>query len=154
MSKDNELFDLCKEVYKRTVWDKSETDDGYDWNQRYIYEDYPSKGKCGTVSRDDAAGYHQHKNFIVAPLYTSDYLLEKLPASIKSKEYPGKVAFLWTRKDDDSLDKYPEGRISYFAWYFVIGVVDGVSEYGEYANTPLKALLKLVIALDDAGELK
>lgn len=138
----SELFELCKEVYEKTGWD--DLPDWYFGNHIKgggIQYELKINANKDVIGRDDI------------PLYTSDYILEKLPPSIQSKEYPGKPAFLWTRKEDDSLDKYPEGRISYFAWYFVTGIVDGVSDYGESADTPRKALLKLTLALHEAGEL-
>ena len=137
---DTELFELCKEVYKRTEWDKTETDDGYDWNQRYVFEDYPENGRRGTVSRDDAAAYHQHKHFVVAPLYTSDYLLEKLPAKVRSMNIE-----IIKRHDDTWYAGYSYGH----------DVDDDNAEIFIHAeaSTLLYTSLKLTIALDDAKEL-
>ena len=135
----SELFELCKRVYELfPFW--AGTDMIYGKEQDGNWKIMPLT--LSIPKRDRI------------PLYTSDYLLEKLPSSIESKEYPGKRAVLWTRKEDDHLDKYPEGRVTYFAWYFVTGVVDGVSDFGVHADTPLKALLRLTIALSEAGELK
>lgn len=100
---DTELFELCRELYKRTGWDSYElakdhvtTSDGYDeWD---------------------------------LPLYTSDYLLDKLPHASYQMDVTSVGVKLTTFYTDDK-------------WETV------------HADTPLKALLKLVIALDDAKEI-
>lgn len=105
---DQELFDLCKEVYKRFP----------EWND--------------TLTLFDGEGYTRQPSFKKmlfddeTPLYTSDYILEKLP----NASY--------------QLDK-TRGGIKLTSFY--------TDEKWEttHADTPLKALLKLVIALDDAG---
>lgn len=128
---DNELFNLCKEVYEKTKWGMTDGDDGLSWwesNSLVILPQFvtPLNSIC--------------------PLYTSDYLLEKLPKDIKSKEYPGKKADLYVRKS---------GKTIYHAWYFVTSdrIRSKLSDFGEYADTPLKALLKLCLALKEAGEI-
>ena len=129
---DNELFELCKEVYKRTGWK--------DTHDRLSI---------------DSLGIHQIRNegnevllgSKQTPLYTSDYLLEKLPAYIQSKVYPKKRASLEMEKD--GVDG---GTPTYFFWYIVHG--KDQSDLGVHSDTPLKALLKLTIALSEAGELK
>ena len=91
----------------------------------------------------------QHGDENGQPLYTSDYLLEKLPPSMNSIDdgdnwlklwVDGNVGeknkpYLWwaeyTKGDDNYTQQFPSG-------------VD---------NTPTKALLKLTIALSEAGEL-
>lgn len=68
--------------------------------------------------------------------YTSDYLLEKLP-------------------DWANLQKIGNDTGAYIASYDAGRTFsNGDTELAGRADTPLKALLKLVIALDDAGELK
>ena len=57
MSNDTELFDLCREVYKKTKWGQY-GDEGLDY-------------------------YPQPKAY---PKYTSDYLLEKLPLIIEQRD--------------------------------------------------------------------
>lgn len=97
---DNELFELCKEVYELTKWET---------NSMFIDN---------------------------TPRYTSDYLLEKLPPTIKN-EFDG---------DDDYLMLYKKSG----TWY-----ADYIGQFLRCKDdTPLKALLKLVIALDEAGQLK
>lgn len=79
----------------------------------------------------------------VFPLYTSDYLLEKLPSFIYSYQYEQK-AWLWVRKNTDNFN----------AWYFVNDPSYGedvTSEHGTTGDTPLKALLKLTIEISKKG---
>jgi hypothetical protein len=101
--KDPELFELCKEVEKRTGW-----------------------GQYGDE------GLHYFDSRPVVPLYTSDYLLQKLP---KRTERIEDTAMLGRATNNNG-------------WSVVYRDVVCLAE------TPLKALLKLVIALADAKELK
>ena len=111
MSKDNELFELCKEVKRVTDWGE-----GFD---------------------DDAIG--------TPPLYTSDYLLEKLPEYV--------IEYDSYHEQDISnylcVMKVPDG---YVACYDGLSLAHKVKV--QRTDTPLKALLKLTIALSEAGELK
>jgi hypothetical protein len=106
---DPELFELCKEVYEKTGW----TPTGY-------------------TAPDDTKSIMSMK-----PLYTSDYLLEKLPNNIENTEGIHK---LWL-----TISPMDKG-----AWSAAYELFD-TSEYVCWSDTPLKSLLKLVIALDDAG---
>lgn len=117
---DNELFELCKEVYERTDWDDSDLS-------------FYHNTVASTVPPNYEIVENREYHHVEALLYTSDYLLEKLPAKVNGVK-------LWMSKDPDSDN--------YFAWYW-----DGYehSEYGVHSDTLLKALIKLVIALDDAG---
>lgn len=101
---DNELFELCKEVYEATGWNDE---------------------KAPLVQ------FNPHPES-VAPDYTSDYLLEKL----KDNKYPELSRLFQLEGDDIWLAYADEGRFT------------------EHADTPLKALLKLTLALHEAGELK
>lgn len=103
---DNELFELCKEVYKRT-------------------------GGWGT--EENALTNHKlwHPKYSI-PIYTSDYLLEKLPFGTEL----GQDSFAWIGKWEQGAGSATKRQI----W--------------ERADTPLKALLKLTIALHEAGELR
>jgi uncharacterized membrane protein len=110
MSKlDQELFELCKQVYEKTGWR-----DGL----MCIYGDLES----------EVQGFYYP---IVAYEYTSDYLLEKLQ--------PVKADYNLTVQ------------------YSVVGRVWKAfhRNYGSpsTSDTPLKALLKLTLALSKAGEL-
>ena len=100
-----ELFELCKQVYEATGWKGL--------GRRYINE---------PLEKDDWI-----------PIYTSDYLLEKLPATVKN-DFDG---------GDDYLILYKKGK----SWY---------SDYmGQFkrqkSDMPLKALLKLTIKLHEEG---
>ena len=107
---DNELFELCKQVYEKT---------GLGENlQRY----------------EDGKGV-PYRNI---PLYTSDYLLEKLPLRI------GRGCWL-TLCPLDSAKR--EWEVGYY------NLTKNFNIYVRYANTPLKALLLLTLALSEAGEL-
>jgi len=101
----DELFELCKEVYKRT-----------EWEHENLHRINHSKELIG--SKD-------------CPLYNSDYILEKLPGT--------------------TLTHYQTGQPNSNPRYGVEHAKTGVELF---ADSSTKALLKLVIALDDAGELK
>lgn len=72
------------------------------------------------------------------PLYTSDYLLEKLPYKL-GESIPPNTQWL----------KVSKGAGSYISCY---GTVQDAL-YLTRSNTPLKALLKLTLKLHEAGEL-
>lgn len=112
---DNELSELCKEVYEKTGWDKStEIIRKYSLNKVPSVFTRPPKGmELGVLS-----GTIEWQ----APLYTSDYLLQKLPKKT------------WIKHSE--------------LWVANLGRLHLTSD------TPLKALLKLTLALHQAGELK
>ena len=128
---DEELHQLCKEVYKRTGWETGE------WTNNS--GDYVSH-----ASDLIEAGIH-------FPLYTSDYLLEKLPRYLRLQrddmDYPQKFAFKLRASTKDTNN----WRAGYYntpkKQVFQNLSIDC------HADTPLKALLKLTIALSEAGEL-
>lgn len=104
----NELFDLCKEVYEKTGWTGT---------HQVWHED--------TLISPIACGYEDVKNAIhFTPLYTSDYIDEKLK-----------------HLDFETYHHANEN------WHILLGEGD----YEKSADTPLKARLKFVIALIDAG---
>lgn len=105
---DNELFELCKEVYKKTGWVT-----GGHW-----------------VMIDGVKKWYVD--------YTSDYLLEKLPKNIKDGS-----DFIWAWLSMDCLGD--DG------WQFGYRKGAAAPLIKAISDTPFKALLKLVIALDDAG---
>lgn len=128
---DNELFELCREVYKRTGW-KAPHDKVFVIND-YLESDTGIKkpthySKIGYGKKSGAITYW--------PLYTSDYLLEKLPKGIKG----------------DYLNMFSAGITSWYALYGRTTTAKDTGLYGE-SDTPLKALLKLTIVLHEAGEL-
>lgn len=114
---DQELFELCKEVYER----KPEWDDLPDDNE-WITE----RGVLG------------YKREGIAPLYTSHYLLEKL----EEKHYQ-----LRLEHNHSDMNWY-----AYFAGKNLRYLFDKDDDWDMGADTPLKALLKLAIALHEAGE--
>lgn len=121
MSDDNELFELCKEVYERTGYETGE------WTN-------DSGGYVSPASDLIEAGIH-------FPLYTSDYLLEKLPRWYFDTDIEETMVLALMPhmlETDKWIARYetPEHR---------------ASEFEAIAGTPLKALLKLVIALDNSG---
>lgn len=121
---DNELFKLCKSVYEKTGWD--DTTDQID--------------KLSDPMRFNGEGIEYDH----IPLYTSDYLLEKLP---KRLVVDGKT--LW-------FSLYPLDRNSAWGTGYADDVPNSSDKYGEWADgdkAPLKALLKLTLALAEAGEL-
>ena len=129
---ENELFELCKEVYEKTGWKSDLTwakNEGEDWS----------------IWNDTEMGEYSYPGFMSAhPAYTSDYLLEKLPQSIDAGRSFAVDMFL-------VLDRPKSLKYRYRAFYTA-------PSYGKrhevVADTPLKALLKLTIALSEAGELK
>ena len=113
----SELFELCKQVYEATGWKDTHgrLDDG-----NHTIRNEGNEVLLGTKQ---------------VPLYTSDYLLEKLPSTIKNELDGG----------DDYLFLYKKTS----SWY-----ADYMGQFLRCnADTPLKALLKLTIALSEAGEL-
>ena len=119
-----ELFDLCKQVYKATGWTGTNQVIGI------YYQISEVDVKYGIFDRSE-----KRKEPVDTPLYTSDYLLEKLPSTIKN-EFDG---------DDDYLILYKKSG----SWY-----ADYMGQFLRCKDdTPLKALLKLCLALKEAGEL-
>lgn len=125
---DLDLMELCKEVYERTRW--------FGTDQQFQY----SKGGSIITVHSNGKPYKLPSGTLTnIPLYTSDYLLEKLPRTLV---FPWDLHCVGV---DDGYSYVAEARIK-----------DGEAGYTKKmseADTPLKALLKLVIALDDAGEL-
>lgn len=115
---DEELFERCKEVYRRFPEWKIE-------DVKFFVNDF------GTIEISYEAEILP-PTFVVCPLYTSDYLLEKLGhLGIK----------LWVEIKVVGLE----------GWWATVNGDDG--QLLQNSDTPLNALLKLVIALDDAGQL-
>jgi len=114
MSKDIELFELCKEVSRRTTWEGT----GYWWHETE-YE----RGDVEIEQSTHKSDLRYTKSY---PLYTSDYVLEKLGNYLELKHFGNS--------------------------YDVTQYVDA-SMFSGSSDTPIKALLKLTIALCDAGEL-
>lgn len=120
MSKDNELYELCKEVYKRTGWRQEA-----DISLLYKYwDDYDELCVISIEEADDS----------LVPAYTSDYLLEKLPRQI----------------EDIPLCLWAAGRSDWMAEYDGTGQFEGANErISMLSDTPLKALLLLTLKLHE-----
>lgn len=123
---DNELFELCKEAYRRTQWA------GIPAEQWFGF-------KAGTLETPVILGH--------TPSYTSDYLLEKLPKELENHFLVLEICnahneLEWT------ADYYNHRYFTYLVSY------EPSKADVTHGNTPLKAILNLVIALDEAGQLK
>ena len=127
---DNELFELCREVYEKTGFNDT------------------AKWLCLLNDHSDTPNYEVEDSPIVAdyitngniPLYNSDYLLEKLPNKVMYDTVYGYLtlnfddcpAVLWTAQYENGGSEEP---------------------YSGESDTPLKSLLKLTLALHSAGQL-
>jgi len=127
-SPDTELLDLCEKVYELTKWDSNELHHHLDGQ---IFDRPVSESDV----KVDIRSYF--------PLYTSDYLDEKLPENIPSIQYENMPSSL--------LIEHDIGQ--WFCWYRVKAqnLHHPKADFGVYGDTPLKARLKLVIALHEAG---
>jgi hypothetical protein len=130
---DNELFTLCKQVYEKTGWVNTENVFIKEWNDAGKNENGIKIKEC---TNKVVPTLSFAANNMTSPFYTSDYLLEKLPPKIT-------------------------GFYQYFSLKRLAGAYETppwTATYGKgmkfYADTPLKALLKLTLALAEAGELK
>ena len=114
MKDGNELFELCKQVYEATGWD--DTRDYYHEKDSFNFDtrSFERNGERTVVERRRAP--------YDIPLYTSDYLLEKLPE--------------WTELKRKTTTSYIAKR-------------DALVSYSFESDTPLKALLKLTIKLHE-----
>lgn len=116
---DTELFELCKEVYKRfPSW---QIENPFFLGVRYY----------GSPHVTDIQITNDSSSTFIAPLYTSDYILEKLPGRIHSGHYS--LDLRLSKVDNEYNFAYMD---KHFGFHY-----EGISD------TPLKALLKLVIAL-------
>ena len=128
----SELFELCKEVYKRfPKWNDTEQ---YLWLDDSHHATHPEWDTIETATHDMSGKG--------TPLYTSDYLLEKLPEEVKKR------VLVVTNGDRPHAgyaerDNYGNYTLDEYYW-----------KNAQYSNEVLKALLKLTIALSEAGELK
>lgn len=149
----SELFELCKQIYERTKWgDWSQPDGGSGQTDAYWKHLKGETEKEAFVSSE----HSRWSNSVwIAPLYTSDYLLEKLRTD---SNYSG------SKKDSStSHSTFAELRIYVLssdfakerdAYEVVWRKKWGDFKYRRGSNTLAKALLKLTIALSEAGEMK
>lgn len=116
---DDELFRLCQSVYEATGWDDTDS----------IVNSSGDRTFSGYLDQ------RLYKYFV--PLYTSDYLLEKLPIHIYLQHHANNT---WKA----SQLQPTELRTAENAYQSI----------NSSGDTPLKSLLKLTLALKAAGELK
>jgi len=127
----SKFFQLCNQVSDVTGWDDESLNDSF---KRLVRHDAEHWGDWFQ------AGYNNHINNgfeKTVPIYTSDYLLDKL-----------KGVFGWSdfRLTSDPLK---EGVV----WECLYHTYDGM-DYKSESSEPVIALLELIIILDEAGELK
>lgn len=123
---DTELFELCREVYKRTGW---QIENPMFFGAQYIGSPYETDVH---ITSDQSAVF-------IAPLYTSDYIIEKLPNHCKYGSF--------------ALTTFYDDGHNYDAGYIDIGEGGAYWGISTNDNVALKALLKLVVALHEEGEL-
>ena len=116
MTQDQELFELCKQVYEATGWDSDDL-------LHYLGGEVHYK----PLFESDMHHLNTTKD-TYSPLYTSDYLLEKLPIHTS------------LRKPLNGIGGGYEAE-----WY----KVTTQEKFYEFEYTPLKALLKLVLKLHE-----
>lgn len=130
---DKELFGLCKQVHEKTKWD------GTDFTYWGWFDSYPD-----IVITSEVNEKFTKKEDYRVPLYTSDYLLEKLPPVIQDP--------------DDKIFKHIQiwinGDKSTHAGYVEPYAHDDKVAYAQESDKMCKTLLKLTSALLEAGELK
>ena len=119
----SELYELCKEVYERTGWEQEP-------DISYLYKYWDNHDELCVISIEEAGD-------ALIPAYTSDYLLEKLQS--------------WFY--DMGASDFGQFNVTMLADVYIAKVRGHDGEFSEQAaaDTPLKALLKLTIALDKAG---
>lgn len=138
-----ELIELCKEVYKRLPKWKDTVQ--FLWLDDSHHITHPEWDTIETATHDMGGKG--------TPLYTSDYLLEKLPQFIRfdgfemSRLEVCPAGYGKEYKTPNYTPKCP---------YVAEWCAGYHTKHGEIiklgvSDTPRKALLKLVIALDDAG---
>ena len=127
----NELFELCKQVYEATGWDGTEkfwhsliSHDMKTWSD-YKLQDYKPDNLFGIR---------------IVPLYTSDYLLEKLPKKIKRDSSTGWLVL-------SPMDSQGAWSVGYEPDH-----TEHIDDYPmEWGESPVAALLELTIKLHEEG---
>ena len=128
----SELYELCEKVYELTGWNNQELLGGW------IQDQFDGPENRGTFTTRDQIETILFK--LICPLYTSDYLLEKLQS--------------WFY--DMGANDFGQFGVTMLANCCIAKVRSHDKEFSEQASadTLLLALLKLTIALSEAGELK
>lgn len=134
--KDEELFELCRDLYKSTGWLKH----GSDLEADFYFATNDLEFKTENYELISREHHHFPGGYIgqdFIPLFTSDFLLTKLQLFLSGER---RSVVLKVR---DGI------------WYVdADNIYIGPRLNGVDSDTPLKALLKLTIALHDVGELK
>lgn len=125
MKDSNELFELCKQVYEAAEWDSEELDH---WQERH--------GGDGMMMLD-VMSYEPG----VAPLYTSDYLLKKLPSVVQD---PYDKIFR-------HIQMWINGDRSAHAGYVEPYAHDDRVAYAQKSDEMRITLLKLTLKLHEEG---
>ena len=120
---DNELKSLCEEVYEKLHWQVTE----------WVY--CHGRRVLAAAIKFDTSDMHPH-----IPEYTSDYLFEQIERRIGKD----KVLHVYSMFDVDTYEKYCKANV---------GTPGTIEIQTDRTDTPRKALLKLVLALHEAGEL-
>lgn len=147
---DNELFKLCKEVRDRTEWRLLTVGSRFyvakpaiQGKRRVeLYDKYKILPIEEILNDYGGEAMDEDKDSFI-PIYTSDYLLDKL------EDVPVDYHLM----DSPSVEIHFGGRKRKFA-YRCRAYLGFDKDYTVYADTLLKALLKLTIALSETGELK
>lgn len=120
---DTELFELCKGVYEATKWTDTTQ---YLWVDDSFHSTHPEWDSIETASHNMSG-----KGI---PLYTSDYLLEKLPKAIKR----------YSRFELTPTMANTRWSAGYWS-------IDRLNSQSAVSDTPLKSLLKLTLELHKKG---
>jgi len=133
---DNELFDLCKQVYEKTGW--RDTLD-YQW----MKEDLTIDNQRGTDTGVKGGWWYYEYIEGQVPLYDSDYLLEKLPSVVQDTDDKiFRVITMWINGDGSTHAGYAEPYAH-----------DDKYAHSQTSDRMVNTLLKLTLALSEAGEL-
>ena len=135
---DNELFDLCKQVYEKTGWKDTfavyEQTDGIPLGTPYV--SYPElERKYGLWSTQEMKKQ--------TPLYTTDYLLEKLPSVVQDTDDKiFRVITMWINGDGSTHAGYAEPYAH-----------DDKYAHSQTSDKMVDTLLKLTLELSEDGKL-
>jgi hypothetical protein len=122
---DNELFTLSKQVYKKTGWGTTRPH-----TSTHIF-------------------YDQDGQTFSYPIYDSDYLLERLPKAVERSRIKWYLELSPQHNTKPWIADYVHNEYEnnyYEDNYYLFD--------SNQADTPIKALLLLTLALAEAGELK
>ncbi len=131
---DSELLGLQEKVFDLTEWGNTNLYLCYEWD----VNGYRTGEKA--IEHKSLIEMESAEKHIIQPYYNSDYLMDKL----EEQHYQ-----LRLEHNHADMTWY-----AYFAGKELHNLFDNDDDWSIAGNTPLKALLRLVIALAEAGELK